>query len=938
MRPPKLAIRMAAGGIAVAATLALGVAGASAAPNPGSGNPGATIVTGVTNPAPNTLSTTPYAVKEDGPQTANVPTLAWVGEEVRLVACDDSINISAVDGLQEADWNVEDWTGDQAFASTPTFDGSEASNLNIYNTGSAAFFKPSDPLSADKKGCVSADIKSLHAGLSIIKLDVAQDGSGIVGGPSNTAQGSGDPVDVYSEQFIVIWMTANAPTLTEASVSSLDHPGSPGTDAPPTLFDQLTSVGMANAGGSATVTPFLGDPTGNSQFIPDGWGGDVPWDGSKWDGNANKTPTTNNGLVDIRVTGSFPIEDQPPATTNVSYFGATSFTLPRDWAKLAGILATSAINPTGTQPNLWDIHGGPTNTLTHVGTGPYPIAGVCNHDGTVFGSPFDAVDDCASTGGTSPVGNPNAFSRVFGDFTTGTTATIGPYDDEAPNETLLSDGRLNSDDAPMPALPITVSIAGNKGGTDIGGVGGLYGVAKTLIYSHDFDGSASPTSGGPVALTTTGQGNLYNPYYSEFIPSTTRPISEASGVTGVYDAPGFPGTSGDDFPGFSLGYTSPYTFWTALDASTVDTGGATKCLHQAYYDGQRTPSLYYNNPDYPTSITVYTDERGEAYVDYNPGNGFYWNNLIAAGKLSVDNNGGCDLQSLLNQPIGTSTISAQTEYPYQAVPYNAPAGANTITKTVTSLWNKTLTAYPKLDVSGVPASIFVATATDINGEPFADETVCFSQTDPSSPSGNIFSSQVLSSTGAVLADTTGSDATNAPDGTSGYTCAKTNKLGEAGIEYIGSDTAVDVVAWFVNEHLLRDLSTTLGSSSSSGTPPGVVPSLPVITSSVSDTTGGSAGSTPVITTPVISAGAVTPQAPKVVAIAAHVTFARLVHSKKGTFLKLNVASSNATATITIKVRGKNHKVRTLHVKVKTNTAVSVNLGSGKVLSYSVSVH
>ena len=50
---------------------------------------------------------------------------------------------------------------------------------------------------------------------------------------------------------------------------------------------------------------------------------------------------------------------------------------------------------------------------------------------------------------------------MFGDLTSGITATTGPFDPQAANETLLSDGRLNADDAPMPAMRIDVSIAKN---------------------------------------------------------------------------------------------------------------------------------------------------------------------------------------------------------------------------------------------------------------------------------------------------------------------------------------------------------------------------------------------------------------------------------------------------------------------------------------------
>ena len=82
-------------------------------------------------------------------------------------------------------------------------------------------------------------------------------------------------------------------------------------------------------------------------------------------------------------------------------------------------------------------------------------------------------------------------------------------------------------------------------------------------------------------LTDEGTGNLYNPFYSEYIPSTTRPINEASGITGVYGehydlVPD--GSSGNDFPGFSNGDTDAYKFWTALEAASSDTLVSNGCL------------------------------------------------------------------------------------------------------------------------------------------------------------------------------------------------------------------------------------------------------------------------------------------------------------------------------------------------------------------------
>jgi hypothetical protein len=177
LRPPKVAIRTAAVVLGVA-VVAVWAAVATAAPSPG---------------------VTPFPVSSvatNGPQTANIPTVAWVGEDARLVACDPSIAASSDSVLQTANWNVEDWTGDQASAATPTFDGSSANNIVVTNNpGSAAFFTASDtPAHSAREGCVSANISSLHSGLSVISVDVA-DTASAEGGASN-------PTQVFSNQFV----------------------------------------------------------------------------------------------------------------------------------------------------------------------------------------------------------------------------------------------------------------------------------------------------------------------------------------------------------------------------------------------------------------------------------------------------------------------------------------------------------------------------------------------------------------------------------------------------------------------------------------------------------------------------------------------------------------------------------------------------------------
>jgi hypothetical protein len=400
-------------------------------------------------------------------------------------------------------FSTENWTGDQADADTPTFDGTTAYLPYSFTAGSQGFSYPSDLPENAGKGCVTATIKSTHSGLWQGKLNVYSSND-----PNDTS------TTVYTEQFIVIWMNPTQPTITESSVNTLSYPGG-------STVDQLSTTGVTNATGAPTLDdesglplsgPFnelgyLGDPSGNGIFNPSEWAschkGHNNCQAESIDDWGHDEPSNNNGLIDIRVSGTFPIEDQPPATTNLKFFGSIDggvnpglITLPVQWPALAGLLADSSTlgSSPGSNPSLWDIHGGPTNADVH----PVVAAGVTPCPPDTFGAAesgtplLDAVNNC--------LGSDFYFSRVFGDTTSGVTApgasfpvgpTVGPYDDEAANETLLSDGKLNADDAPMPALPVTVSIAKNLGGTDLGGVGGLYSADKELIYSHNFDAKSS---------------------------------------------------------------------------------------------------------------------------------------------------------------------------------------------------------------------------------------------------------------------------------------------------------------------------------------------------------------------------------------------------------------------------------------------------------------
>ena len=689
MRPQQnkkmIAGLVSAVGAAVLA-LCLLATGAFAAPNPGPGS--------------------------DGPQSANVPYVAWVGEHVRLVVCDPAITTG--DEAQVANYQVEDWSGYQFQPPTP--DGDAGSSIGqIFDPGPSAFFRSSEPAhqisdSDEQEGCVATDYKSLNPGLTRIRVDVRSEETGAI---------------AFSHQFLVIWLTANKPTLSEASLSGKEGE----------VFQSQTD--------SSALAKFLGDPSGDGKFIPS------PFSGANED----------KGLIQIKVTGSFPVIEESPLH---NILGNPSYTLPSDWQLLAETLASSSneTEPPGTNPGLWDIHGTPSEATT-------------TNEGSATNDPLHAL-----------------FSRpAFSDFTSGATATVGPYDPQAANETLLSDGRINADDAPMPAMRVDVSIAANEGGADLGGVGQISGASKAQIYSHDFTGNAEEG------------GNLYNPYYGAYIPSTDRPVNEASGVTGP--------SPGGDFPGFLNTHPDPYTFWTSVLSANYRSSESTGCLRRA--PGLATEASSeddYQTPSGPRTETFYTDERGEAYVTYTPGDGFYLNHIPG---ITTDSNGGCDLESLYEKEIGHSSITARAVYPYEPVDYPALT-SEPLVKTVSSRWLKEIYEFPKgTTKADQNVRIVVAKAQDIDGHPFADEIVCFHA---QQESGVLqFTGSVVDTNGVLEGEPgrtvslSGTTVVPSPIPSEGEFCETTNSAGLAGIELQNSSfTSVDLTTFYVNEGITRDNS------------------------------------------------------------------------------------------------------------------------------------
>ena len=279
--------------------------------------------------------------------------------------------------------------------------------------------------------------------------------------------------------------------------------------------------------------------------------------------------------------------------------------------------------------------------------------------------------------------------------------TAGPFDPNYAEQTLLPDGHLDAGDAPMPAARIDFAIAANTNPlTSTDGVGSLVDLNKSKVYSQDDKGDNGKF------------GNLFAPYYSQWIPATARdPFGYASGVDGALIT--------NNFPGF-LDY-GRVTNWSTFPLVTP-TSLKTKC--------RQIGTTYRMTPGEPQTVAVYTDEHGEARVGYLPGgstgNDFYFDALNVTPN---DSNLGCDLKSPSDKVLGTSHISAIARYPYQKVTDPDKPAKTTLVKTVYNLFDKHLSYYPKnSNYSSDNAEldkIIVAHAQDIQGTAFVGETVCF---------------------------------------------------------------------------------------------------------------------------------------------------------------------------------------------------------------------
>lgn len=620
----------------------------------------------------------------------------------------------------------------------------------------------------------------------------------------------------------------------------------------------IDEVGASDpTGGPAGSASEVGDPAGDGVF----------------------TPASKDGRVQVKVTGSFPSSLSPSGR----------FTLPNDWPALARAMATTSDTSVDDPATLWDIHD------TMSGTPDLHVPGFCT-TGVSLTTPIDQVDTCNGGDQNGP------FSRIFGDAVNN---VVGPFDPIRPR-TLLSDGQLTADDAPMPAARVDFAIAPNTPGS-LNGAGALEKADKALVYSRDGNGSSTAH-------------NLYAPYYQQYVPAT------AAGET----------SSGTDWlvqNNFGLNYFGLYDNWDTIPLRT-NVATSTSCNRTVAFPGGSASDDPRTTPAGDRTVAVFTDEHGEAQVEFRPyAGGFFFDSLPSTIRNA---NRGCDLQGIAT--LGTAAINATAKYPGQPVDFPSMASA-AVNKTVGNLFDKSLHVYPKgAGAENANARIVVAHGQDIDGRPFSGERVCF-YVNHLADSFRLFSGVIGSGATAFSVNTTQAATPSIIDPS--VRCAFLDANGNAALEVFnsGGDT-VNVIAEYIDEGLLRSRDVAFGSAPTDTTPP---PSTP--TGTGTPTTTPSTG--PAVTTPTAQQAVATMGSQAAsqagVGVTRHTSRtitvrASIRRTSAGRYLTVKVTSSSKKAKLSIRLLDKANKtlVRTTRT-VRTNKTVKVMKVSAKVRTAKISI-
>jgi hypothetical protein len=802
------------------------------------------LAVGVSTAAAKSSTVSPYYNYAADPQTTNIPWVAWAGETVKVTRCF---------GLGDSQVGQEVWASssqNHGLGVIGEFDKSDWSGavdqppFFQIGTGDQTSRQVQPTWNANGGVCFSTNVTSEKAGLERIKFSISLD----FGRWLNAVLGQDV---IFQQDLYVIWMWDSSPVLTEAGDT-----------------------------GAYTV----GDPAGSGVF--------------NTVADANGYKSFHPGLLKVQVTGTFPMgNDFAGYDFTGTALANGTISLPADWAWLANHFSedyTLGSTYPGSVPMRWDIHDGQDNSEGHV------LASNCNDE---IGA-TESVDNClGAREGDDPDLGP--FSSIFGLVGTQNDA-YGPFDPIRSFETLLSDGNLNADDAPMPALRVDVALT-NAGADHSAGT--LSKADKSAIFNR-----SDAVYGGTTADNADPH-NLYAPFYKAYVPAVV-PILDLNTTSGVEGSIG--GNYGNWLTSGAYGVPTTeedpfiYDYWDTFSLATQ--WGNNDC-----YGVNGRPI---SQPNGATEVAVYTDEHGQAYVQFNPANESDGEGIV----LTPDSNGRCDVYG--GSLVGTATIQAESVYPAQqpADPGNSGKAklSGIITKTVNFTPSKVLTCLPK----STNEAYCVETVTDFEGNPIDANVEFTTQTSQGSnasfgadfakfggydPSGQ----KVLGSSSDYI-----DIANNAATGQAAiYVHSSTGACVDVTVENLGTRN--------LGSGITRDFDfnphTGLACGDNTGTGPIVEPTPPA------GSGGSTAGSTVTATStaaPVsVSSPAPTVQAattPKVAkAIKMTLVSARVVTTRSGRYLNARVNSSAKFATLRITLVAKNGKSHIVLRKVATNRVVRV---------------
>jgi hypothetical protein len=558
---------------------------------------------------------------------------------------------------------------------------------------------------------------------------------------------------------------------------------------------------------------------------------ELPYGGDKEHLNVWYLDKSNEpGRIRVQVKGTFPLGN------NFSgMMPGDVVTLPDHWSALADRFSVDKWNPLpGSVPLRWDIHDDNAPPPANV-TSLWPKG------------PYDTVNGLSSNW------------------------VVGPFDPIHPFSTLLSNGATDAYDAPMPAARVDVSIKNNSGNNgDVSGAGKLVPVAKTDVYNAG--------------------GVYYAPYYSQYIPATTRG-ADASGTHSGY---------GNNFPTLLV---REYDNWQIVDDKSNRTDGSYRCRDEL---GKFRPAPNENKPQ-GGHVVVFTDEHGEAIIGFDP-DGDYGNFYHV-----IDVNNRCDLDRLPGRIIGTAEVRAQAIYPGQPV-FNVPSTlSDPLYKVIKHGASKTLDCVAKSPIE----SFCVETIKDIYGRPVAGAPVEFSRT----PVSNGIRADSIEFGGY---DTRGQYVI--PEKDPFVVRIKTNHLGQAGVVIVhtlrekvdllteNKGTRLDDTGGTNAIGVLRvrciqfygDGSTMPTSAGSCELPPA----------------GAQPGGALVIGGPV----SVATSSPKAKVGKMRLAWVKFVKTKYGKRVQIRIVGPKKSALVRFTLLGKGNKVmKVVHRKVVSGRAVTINL-------------